>query len=130
MTVPVALRQRRSVDAAVALWVALWLVVGLWTGVEVWQLSELTMTVADSGRALDEAGTALQSLSSVPVVGGDAADLGTQVRQNGVDIVAGADQAQGSFRRLAVLLGVTIVLVPTVPVIVMRRVLRGPSRQT
>lgn len=114
----------------IALWVALWLVLGLWTGVEMWRLSELTMTVADSGRALDEAGMTLQSLSGIPVVGGDAADLGTQVSQNGVDIVAGADTAQGSFRRLAVLLGVTITFVPTVPVVAMHRVLRRlPLRQ-
>jgi hypothetical protein len=128
MTAPVA--QRRSVEVGVALWVALWLVVGVWTGVEVWQLSQLTQTVADSGRALDEAGMALQSLSSIPVVGGEAADLGTQVRQNGVDIVASAADAQGSFRRLAVLLGVTIAFVPTVPVVAMHRVLRRlPTRQ-
>lgn len=50
----------------IALWVALWLVLGLWTGVEMWRLSELTMTVADSGRALDEAGMTLQSLSGSP----------------------------------------------------------------
>lgn len=115
---------RRSVDAAVALWVALWLVLGVWTAVEVWRLSDLTETVAESGVALDEAGTALQSLRRVPVVGGEAADLGTQVRQNGVDIVAGSEQARGSFRRLSLLLGVTIVFVPTVPVVAMHRVLR------
>lgn len=51
--------------------------------------------------------------------------------QNGVDIVAGADTAQGSFRRLAVLLGVTITFVPTVPVVAMHRVLRRlPLRQS
>jgi len=128
MTAPVA--QRRPVEVGVALWVALWLLVGVWTGVEVWRLSELTMTVADSGRALDEAGTALQSLRRVPLVGGEAAELGTQVRQNGVDVVAGAAEAQGSFRRLAVLLGVTIAFVPTVPVVAMYRVLRRlPTRQ-
>ncbi len=88
------------------------------------------MTVADSGRALDEAGMALQSLDRVPLVGGEAAELGTQVRQNGVDIVAGAGSAQGSFRRLAILLGVTIAFVPTVPVVAVHRVLRRlPTRQ-
>lgn len=125
MTAPLA--HRRSVEVGIALWVALWLVIGVWTGVEVWRLSELTMTVADSGRALDEAGMALQSLSGIPVVGGDAADLGTQVSQNGVDIVASANSAQGSFRRLAVLLGMTIAFVPTVPVVAMHRVLRRLS---
>lgn len=119
--------RREWIDAAVSVWVALWLVIGVWTGVEVWRLSELTETVAESGVALDEAGEGLESLRRVPIVGNDAADLGTRVRQNGVDIVADADQARGSFRRLAVLLGVTIVFVPTVPVVAMRRVLRHAS---
>lgn len=122
-----AAARRQWVDAAVAVWVALWLVIGVWTGVEVWRLSELTETVAESGVALDEAGMGLQSLERVPVVGNDAAELGSRVRQNGENIVAGADQARGSFRRLALLLGVTIVFVPTVPVVAMRRVLRRAS---
>ena len=112
-----------------SVWVALWLVIGAWTGVEVWRLSELTETVAESGLALDEAGEGLESLRRVPLVGGEAADLGSRVRQNGGDIVVGAEQARGSFRRLAVLLGVTIVFVPTVPVVALRVILRRlPAR--
>jgi len=113
----------------VAVWVALWLVIGAWTAVEVWRLSELTATVAESGVALGEAGRGLESLQRVPLVGNDAAELGTRVRRNGADIVADADQARGSFRRLAVLLGVTIAFVPTIPVVVMRGVLRHASRR-
>jgi hypothetical protein len=109
-----------------ALWAALWLVVALWTAVEVWRLGELTRTVADSGRALDGAGNALQSLEPVPVVGDRAAALGMQVRDNGRDVVADAERARGSFRRLSVLLGLVIAVVPTVPVVVVHRALRRP----
>jgi hypothetical protein len=123
--------RHRSVEVAVALWVALWLVVGVWTGVEVWRLSNLTQTVADSGQAIGEVGQGLQSLDAVPLVGEEAARLGTRVRDNGVDIIAGAQQAQGSFRRLSLLLGVTIAFVPTVPVVAMHRVLRRlPAQQS
>lgn len=126
MATPAA--RRRSLDTAVALWVALWVLVGVWTGVEVWRLSGLTQTIAESGVALDDAGSALESLRGVPLVGGESAELGSKVRANGADIVDGAAQARGSFRRLSVLLGVTIVFVPTVPVVAMHRVLRhsGP----
>lgn len=117
-------------EVAVALWVAVWLVLGAWTGVEVWRLSDLTRTVADSGESLSDVGQGLQSFEPVPLVGEEAARIGTRVSDNGVDIVAGAEQARGSFRRLAVLLGVTIAFVPTVPVVVMHRVLRRlPAQQ-
>lgn len=114
----------RSLDVAVALWVALWLVLGTWTAVEVWRLADLTRTVADSGMALDEAGQALESLGSVPVVGDESAELGGQVRANARDIVSDAQDARGSMRRLSVLLGLATALVPTVPVLAMHRVLR------
>ena len=103
---------------------ALWLVLGSWTAVEVWRLADLTRTVADSGVALDEAGTALESLGAVPVVGGRSAELGGQVRTTAADIVAGADRARGSMRRLAVLIGLATALVPTVPVVAVHHVLR------
>lgn len=105
----------------VAAWCALWLVVGVWTGYEVWQLSALTSSVADSGRALDEAGSALQRLEQLPVVGDSTERLGTEVRVNAAGIVEGADAAGSSVRRLSVLLGLTVVLVPSVPAVVAHR---------
>ena len=108
----------------IATWCALWLVVGGWTGYELWQLSDLGPTVADSGRALDSAGTALESLGSVPVVGDSTAELGSEVRANAEKIVADAIEARASIRRLAVLLGLTVALVPSVPVLAAYATLR------
>jgi len=112
------------IDAAVVVWVLLWLVLGAYTGFEVWRLSELTLTVQDSGHAIDSAGQALQALDPLPVVGDRSAEVGAQVSRNGADIVADAQQARGAFRRLAVLLGAAIALVPSVPIVVLRMVVR------
>lgn len=106
-----------------ALWALLWLLLGGWTGAEVWRLSDLTGTVVDSGYAIDSAGEALQSLDPVPLYGDRAAELGTEVRSNARQIVADAEQARGAFRRLAVLLGLAVALVPSVPVL-LRAVVR------
>lgn len=114
----------RRVDAAVAVWVVLWLVLGIWTGMEVWRLSDLTVTVEDSGYAIDSAGRALASLDPVPVVGDRSAEIGLQVRENAADIVADARLARDSFRRLAVLLGIVVALVPSLPVVLLRVVVR------
>lgn len=114
-------------DAVVALWVALWLVVGAWTTVEVWRLSDVTTTVAHSGEAIDRAGSALQSLRPVPVVGGNVAELGDQVVANGQEVVRNAGQAHASFRRLAVLLGFALALIPSVPVVLLHLHVRRSS---
>lgn len=115
---------RQLPAAAVALWCALWLVIGAWTAYEMWQLAGLSDTVADTGRTLGEAGQALESLGSVPVVGDATERLGTAVRADATDIVASARDAGESVRRLSVLLGLTVALVPTVPVLAVRRGLR------
>jgi hypothetical protein len=120
-----------SFDGLVAVWCALWLVVGAWTGYEVWQLSDLAETVEVTGRSLDEAGIALESLAEVPVVGGGTAELGSRVRADAREIVVSADQATGSIRRLSVLLGLVIALVPSVPVVVARHTaLHAAARAT
>jgi len=111
-------------SGVIATWCALWLVVGGWTGYELWQLSELGVTVAGSGQALDSAGSALESLAPVPVVGDRTAELGTEVRDNAEEIIAGAGEARGSIRRLAVLLGLAVSLVPSVPVLALHVALR------
>lgn len=120
-------RRRAAADpwsGVIATWCALWLVVGIWTGHELWQLSELGATVAGSGRALDSAGSALESLASAPVVGDRTAELGAEVRANATDIVRGAGEARGSMRRLSVLLGLTVALVPSTPVLALHVAVR------
>ena len=102
-----------------AAWCALWLVVGVWTGYELWQLGELGGAVAETGRALGSAGDALQGLGSTPLVGERTEELGAQVTSSATDIVTEAEGARGSLRQLAVLLGLTVSLVPSVPAVVL-----------
>lgn len=128
MPTPAPVRPSPRARGLVGLWCALWLVVGVWTGYEVWQLSSLSATVGDSGRALDEAGQALESVGQVPVVGDTTEELGTRIRTNAADIVRSAGQAGESIRRLSVLLGLTIAVVPTVPVVVGYRLVTRSTR--
>ena len=120
MTQP-ARGSRARWTGAVAAWCALWLVVGVWTGYELWQLGELGGAVAETGRSLGAAGDALEGLGSTPLVGDRTEELGAQVKSSSVDIVTQAEGAQGSLRQLAVLLGLTVALLPTVPAVVLLR---------
>jgi hypothetical protein len=107
--------------------------VGLWAGYQLWQLAALGGAVADTGRSLAVAGTALEGLGSAPLIGDRTEELGAQVQRSSADIVAQAQGAQGSLRQLAVLLGLTVSLVPSVPAVLLlalsrRRESRPPGR--
>lgn len=106
-----------SWSGAVAVWCAWWLVVGVWTGFELWQLGDLGGTVAETGRALGSAGEALEGLGATPLVGERTEELGARVVTSSAEIVAEAEAARGSLRQLAVLLGLTVTLMPSVPAV-------------
>jgi hypothetical protein len=112
-------RRSSAWSGAVGAWCALWLLVGVWTGYELWQLGELGGAVAETGRAFGSAGDALQGLGSTPIVGESTQELGAQLTGRSRHIVAEAEAARSSLRQLAVLLGLTVSLVPSVPAVVL-----------
>ncbi len=103
-------------DGIVVFWVVFWLVMGVAIGFTIWSLSGLADSTVESGRALDSAGQALEGLGRVPVIGDGPGEFGTQVRTTASGIVANGEQAGHSLKILAVLLGVSIAVVPSVPV--------------
>jgi hypothetical protein len=109
-------RDLRTWDGIVVFWVVLWIVMGAAIGVTIWSLSGLADSAVESGRALDNAGQALEGLGRIPVIGEGPGTFGSQVRTTATGIVANGEQAGRSIHTLAVLLGVTIAVVPSIPV--------------
>lgn len=107
----------RLVDGALALWVAFWLVVGGGTAVSVWQLSEVGSTLTQSGQALDTAGEGLQRLGDVPLVGDRTEQLGNEVRATAVEVAERGQETRSNLRRLSILLGLAVALIPSAPVV-------------
>lgn len=107
----------RLVDGALALWVAFWLVVGGGTAVSVWQLSEIGSTLTQSGQALDSAGEGLQRLGDVPLVGDRTEQLGNEVRATAVEVAERGQETRAGLRRLSILLGLAVALIPSAPVL-------------
>lgn len=106
-------KSMRTWDAVVLFWVVFWLVVGVWTGYQLWQLTGLAASTVDSGRALESAATSLQQLSKVPLIGAQTGALGEQVGTTAGQIVASGEAADRSIRGLSVLMGVAVSLAPT-----------------
>lgn len=120
---------RRSWDGIVFFWAVFWLVVGAWTGYEIWQLTGLSQSTVESGHALQTAGRALQDLGNVPVIGNTTGRLGDQVTATANDIVASGHQADRSIRSLSVLIGIAVGIGPTVPVLLLYLPVRVEQRR-
>lgn len=107
----------RLADGAVLLWAAFWIVIGGWTAASVWDLSQLGSTLSQSGEALDTAGEGLQRIGQIPLVGDRPEQLGNEVRSAAAEITVRGQETRANLRRLSILLGVSIALIPSAPVL-------------
>lgn len=108
---------RVALDVAVVVWAAAWIVVGLWVAREVDGLTDLSETVTRAGIALEEAGRALQSLDGVPFVGEDVARVGERTEQAGESARISGRSSRESVESLSLLLGVSIAVAPSLPLL-------------
>lgn len=98
-------------------WTVVWILVGVWTRHETLSLRRLSGTVVTSGRAVKQTGDALQGLGGIPFVGADVARVGRQVSTAGVSAQLSGRESRDAVQNLANLLGVSIALVPSVPML-------------
>ncbi len=110
-------RAMRWLNLAVAVWAALWIGLAAFTAYEVNALRTLSDTVVRAGAATESAGKALQAVGSVPLVGGRVGGLGSQAVAAGRSAERSGASSRRTIDRLAVLLGLAIALVPTVPLL-------------
>jgi hypothetical protein len=115
---PVARPSRRTLaalDAALAVWTTALVVTGVMAALEVRGISRLSDTVIIASGALRQTADLVDQVSGVPFVGEDADELADRVRRTARSANRQAAASKGSVRRLAVLLGASLVLVPAVP---------------
>lgn len=104
------------VDAALALWVAAWIGLGVAIGIQVADLTALSNTVARDGQAVESIGTSLASLHVLPFVGGQISKDAQQVQQIGASAASSGASSVSSIHALSVLLAIAVALLPSVPV--------------
>jgi hypothetical protein len=98
-------------DAAVIVWVALWIWAGVAVDHEVRRLATLGDTAASLGQSITDVG---RTLNGIPLIGGDVSGA---VEHAGRDATSSAHAARDSTRRVGLLLGLLIALVPTTPLL-------------
>ncbi|MFL5826724.1 MAG: hypothetical protein ACJ76V_09395 [Thermoleophilaceae bacterium] len=112
------LERPRRADALVAAWVILWVGMGIWTAVTVHGLKQVADTSIQAGDAVGQAGQVLSLLGAVPVVGGQLAAQADQIRTLGDSARKSGEESKSSIDRLTFLLGFSIAIVPSVPLLV------------
>jgi hypothetical protein len=107
----------RVLDVAAVVWMATWIVLGFLVAREVRHLRELSDTVVVAGVAVEETGDLLASLEGVPFVGSQVGDVAERVREAGRSARASGADSRDSTQNLSVLLGLSIGLIPTLPLL-------------
>lgn len=113
----------RIYDAALVTWALLWVVIAVLVAQDVRGLTDLSDTVVTSARALDQTAEALttveKTLNDIPFVPEirDIEDLRRAVAATARDARVSARSSREHVERLSLLLGFSIALAPTLPVL-------------
>lgn len=110
-------RTVRLLDSVVVFWCVLWAVLGVWTGVTLWQAADVGDTISSSGESLASVGEGLEALSDLPVIGDRPGEVGSEVVASAADIVSRGAEVKGQLRLLGVFLGIAVVGIPVTPVL-------------
>jgi len=119
----------RRLDVALAIWAAAWIAIAVYTAHEVASLRALSDTVVRAGTATVSTGHALEAIGHLPFVGGRISDLAAQAVAAGASARASGASTATTVDHLAVLLGLAIALVPTVPLLALYLPLRMSWRR-
>lgn len=111
---PSGARAQALLDVALILWTAAWLWMGFTVGHEVRGLGELSGTVDRLGRAVVDVGGVIGEL---PLIGDQVAGPADEIAGAGREAVASAGDARENARSVGLLLGISIALIPSSPVL-------------
>ncbi|HZT84431.1 MAG TPA: hypothetical protein VE984_03295 [Gaiellaceae bacterium] len=110
-------RAMRRLNVGLALWAAFWIGIAAYTAYEVAALRALSHTVVKAGAATESTGHALATVGNLPFVGGRISHLAAQAVAAGASARTSGASTATTIDRLAILLGIAIALIPTVPLL-------------
>jgi hypothetical protein len=105
-----------AVDVLVVCWTIVWIVVGIAVGSFVERLGAVGDGLEDTGRAIGRAGEAIGGLADVPLLGEGFSTVAAEIQGVGRDTVARGRSVEEDADRLALLIGLSLALAPTLPI--------------
>ena len=112
-------RAMRRLNVALAIWTVFWIGIAAYTAYEVAALRALSHTVVKAGKATESTGHALAAVGHLPFVGDRIGSLAAQAVAAGASARASGASTATTVDHLAVLFGIAIALIPTVPLLVL-----------
>jgi len=106
-----------AIDVLVLTWTVVWIALGIVVGTFVARLGVVGEGLEGTGRAVGRAGDAVGRLSDVPIVGEGFSGLATEIRDVGRETVADGRSLAADVDRLAWLIGGSLALAPTLPIL-------------
>ncbi len=118
-------------DVAIVLWTALWIAVGALVHQEVSALADASEPVVDAAVALEETAEGLASIGEIPFVGeiANLPSIERSAREAARSARRSAGETHEGVKRLAWLLGGSIALVPTLPLLALYAPVRRDWRR-
>ena len=116
---PVLPRGRAAaiVDLILIVWTVSWVFIGLAVAHEVRGLADLSDTVTKVGGAVEESASAIKSFEQVPLVGDRLAEPSDRIGEAGRSAQESGRSSRESVENLSVLLGLSIALIPSLPLV-------------
>lgn len=103
-------------DLALVGWIAAWILLGVALAREARGLTRLSTTLILAGGALEQTGDLLGTVQDLPLVGDDVGELSERVRRTGRSAIRNARASRESVENVSTLLGISIALIPTIPI--------------
>lgn len=129
MPIPRTVARQRLLTIALGVWAVLWLAAGCITAVQIRNLDQLSDSLAQSGQALDTAGSGLQVIGRLPIVGERPKQLGDEVRVAAEEVRLAGASSRETIRWVSLLVGAALVIIPIVPAATWYAPLRSAARQ-
>jgi hypothetical protein len=119
-------RLSRTIDIVLLAWLLLWCAIGYTLGRTVNELSRLSDGVIGAGEGVSDAAGALDGLTDVPVIGAGIEEVAARIDAIGRGTVQKGEASKDTIFNVSLLIGLVVALGPTLPLIAIWLVIRGP----
>lgn len=122
-------RTIRTLDTVVGLWSLGFLSLGTLSGMHLWGLSQFTASIVQAAFALDETSDSLAILENLPLIGTQFGPLVNSFHATASGMRGNATNAESDVRILAIVIGLSVALAGSLPVVLFYLPLRVIQRR-